>query len=375
MCKTKYLIIFSLFFLSPLFSASAAETGPEKVVKQAHAKELEGDYERAQSLYESIIKNYPDYEPALVGLGQVKYWQGNYQGAIDTYAKILKIDPDHVGALVGTGKAYLALGKQRKAQEYFNRAEKLEPNEEEVAAVRPQLEHKTKMEINAGYLTQDMNYASEAQGEYQEIRVTKEKGYGLGLTAVYLNKFSQTGLDTRVYGNYYFFEGTRLDLGLDFSPKTNLFPEVGADFGLAQTVWKITGEVHYNYQNYAQATTQTVRPALFFEPFAFLKIGGGYEYQNLRFGNVRRNLNGGFGEVRVTPVEWFSVYGFYSHIQRGFEAGRRPSPYINYTANVGGGGVVFDLMGGYRLRFDGSYEKRNINEYQATINISAGYLF
>ena len=368
---------FFAFLLLLLLSAQPAfaVSGPEKTMKQAEAKEQEGDYEGAQTLYESILAHHPDYAPALLGLSQTKYWQGNYQGAVDTYAKILKIEPDNVPALIGTGKAYLALGKQRKAQEYFNRAEKLEPEEEEVEAIKPQLEKKTQLEVNIGYLTQKMNYASQAQGEYQEVRIMREKTYSAGLNTIFMKKFDREAFNTRLFGSFNPFENTRLSGGLNFAPKTNLYAEIGGQFGLAQDFWKFTAEVDYDFEGYEQATTNTLRPALFYQPFEFLKLGGGYEYQNLRFANVRRNFNGGFFEARVTPMQTLSVYATYAYIQRGFEAGRRPSPYINYTANVGGGGFIFDFLGGYRVRFDLVYEKRDIGEYQTTYNLSAGYLF
>ncbi|MDP2599363.1 MAG: tetratricopeptide repeat protein [Deltaproteobacteria bacterium] len=356
-------------------SSAFAVSGPQKTMKQAEAKEQDGDYEGAQALYESILKHHPDYAPAISGLAQVKYWQGDYQGAIDTYAKILKIDSGDIGALIGTGKAYLALGKQRKAQEFFNRAEKLEPEDEEIEAIKPQLEKKTRLELNVGYLTQKMNYASQAQGEYQEVRIVKEKTFSAGVNTLFIEKFDREAFNTRLFGSWNPFEETRISGGLNFAPKTDLYAEIGGQFGLAQDLWKLTAEVNYDFEGYAQATTNTIRPGLFYQPFEFLKLGGGYEYQNLRFANVRRNLNGGFFEARVLPMQNLAIYATYAYIQRGFEAGRRPSPYINYTANVGGGGLIYDFLGGYRLRFDMTYEKRNINEYQATYNLSAGYLF
>lgn len=375
----RFFILFFVLVLGPwslvLGPVHASQAGPEKIVKQAEAKEQDGDYEGAQALYESVLKHHPDYEPALSGLGHVKYWQGDYQGSIDTFAKILKIDPDHVGALIGTGKNYLALGKQRKAQEFFNRAERLEPSDEEVEAIKPQLQKKTQLELNAGYITQKMNYASQAQGEYQELRVAKEKTYSLGLNTLFMKKFNQDAFNTHVFGSVNPFEETRISGGLNFAPKTNLYAELGGQVGLAQDFLKLTAEVNYDFQGYEQATTNTIRPGLFYQPFEFLRLGGGYEYQNLRFANVRRNFNGGFFEARVTPISNLAIYGTYAYIQRGFEAGRRPTPYVNYTANVGGGGLIYELLGGYRLRFDMIYEKRNINEYQATFDLSAGYLF
>ncbi|MDO8527588.1 MAG: tetratricopeptide repeat protein [Deltaproteobacteria bacterium] len=359
-------------FLFFSISAFAATPSPEKQTTQANQKAAEGDYEGALSLFENILQKNPDYEPALMGKADVLYWQGNYQGSIDAYAKILELDPDHIGALIGTGKAWLAMGKNKKSQEYFNRAQRIEPKNEEAKSFHEQ-EGKTRLTINGGYITEPMSYATTAQGEFQEVQIEKEKSYGALLNTTYLNKFNQTGLDTRLSGNYYFLENTRVDAGLSFAPETALFPKQSYTVGLKQTLWSLTPQVQYTFQNFREANLNAVRSALYFAPFSFLKVGGGYEFQNLKFGGTSQNFNNGFGDVQISVLDLLQVRGSYAKVHRGFEAGRTPSPYVNYKANVFGGGFSFNLIPGYSIGFDSLYEKRNNNETFSNYKVWVGY--
>ncbi len=373
------LLVFIMVFGFCLLPFSNGFTSPkgdsERIMSQAQEKEEAGDYEGAQSLYEGVLHHDPENLGALSGLAQVQYWQGNYEEAVKTYEKVLELDSKNVPALVGTGKAYLAMGKQKKARDFFDKAEKIEPGNEESEAVQPQLERKSRIVIEGGYITENPSYSSQTQGEFQQIRIEREKTYGLGLYSAYIQRFGRDGFDTRLFGHYYLKEKTRFDLSLGFAPEVDILPRQNYEVGIAHTIWKVTPEFHYRFQDFTRANTHTLRPALFFEPMEFLRIGGGYEFQNLMVGTTSRNFHGGFAELKVVPTEFLSIYGFYSYAQRGFEAGRIGNPFVNYKAHIGGGGVQFEFLGAYSVGFEAEGENRNNRETSSSYRLSLGYVF
>lgn len=369
----KILLIASLSLLiaGPLFADS-----PEKKIQQAIQKEEEGNYEAAQTLYEEVLKESPHSEKALFGLAGVFYWEGDYQKSLATYLKLLEKNPNHVDAMLGISKVYLAMGNQRKAQEYLGKAEKIEPENKEVKQLRPQIAKKTRIWIYGGTSIYNQNYANgSTQAEFQTIEISKEKAYGFGLKNIYLRKFDRSGFDTKLFGHIYFFGNTKIDAGLSFAPSVNILPKQSYTAGLSQTVWKVTPEIHYTFQDYSQANLQFLRPGIFVEPFSFLRVGGGYEFHRLSAGTTTRNFKGGFADVKIFPLEWLTLHGFYEHIQRGFEGGRAPTPFVNYTADVGGGGVALDFLASYAIHFDITTERRSNNDKIDIYTLAFGFTF
>lgn len=362
--------------LALLLSFSTLLFAADSSIQKALQKEEVGDYEAAQAIYEDILKEKPEDELALYGLAQVHYWQGHYSKSLEAYQVFLKINPEHVEALIGISKVYLALGQQHKANEYLRKAEKIDSENEELAALSPQLERKTRIRIHGGYTVKDLSYfANGTQSSYQEIEVSKEKTYGFGLRTTYLHQFNNNGLDTNLFGHYYFKEKTRADLGLSFAPSVTILPRESVTTGVAHPVWKLTPELHYTFENYAQADRHLISPALFFEPLTFLRVGGGYEYQRLLFGVNHRDLHSGFGRVKISANKWFSLHGFYERIQRAFEGGRPGDAFVSYSAHVGGGGIAANLMENYAVYFDAYTEQRNNGEDITSYTLAFGYVF
>ncbi|MBI4125816.1 MAG: tetratricopeptide repeat protein [Deltaproteobacteria bacterium] len=362
------ILIILVVFSTPLFAA-----GPS--VQEALKKESAGDYEGAQAIYEAFIKENPNHEAAIYGLGQVHYWQGDYKKSLETYQVLLAINPEHVPAMIGLSKVYLALGEQKKADEMLRQAKKIDPENEELADLSPQMERKTRIRIYGGYTVEDLSYfADNTQVTYQEIEVSKEKKYGFGLRTAYLRKFDNNGLDTRLSGHYYFREKTRADLGFSFAPSVMILAQESATAGLAHSIGMVTPELHYAFENYSQADRHLITPAVFFEPIKFLKAGGGYEYQRLLFGGGHRDLHSGFADLRVALGERFGLHGFYKRTQSAFEGGRPGGAFVSYSAHVGGGGISLGLMENYAVTFDASTERRNngeaVNSYTLAFGIS-----
>ncbi len=358
----------------PLFASS--KQSHEKKIEQAVQKEEAGDYETAQALYEEVLKENPDQEAALFGLAQVFYWEGEYQKSIDTFLKLLEKNPNHLDAMLGASKVYLAMGNQKKAREYLVKAQKVDPEDKEVQEMEPQIAaKKTKIIIHGGYSLYDQNYAVETHSEFQEISVAKEESYGVGLKSTYLRKFGRSGFETGLFGHYYFMEKTRVNVGFAFAPEVNILPKQSYTAGVEYRVWKFVPRVDYLFQDYSQANLQFLKPGLYVEPLSFLRVGGGYEFHRLSAGANTQNLTGGFATVKISLLDWISLHGFYERVQRSFEGGRAPTPFVRYNANIGGGGFGFDFAASYSLRFNAFLERRSNGDEVGAYTLALGFNF
>lgn len=372
----KKLPVFSfLFGLFLAYTLPLSALASEKQLRQAEKAKESGNYEAAQAIYESILKEDSYEERALMGLGEVHYWQGRYEASIQAYEKILEKKPQHLGALIGVGKGYLALGKDKKAQKYFQRAKKENPKNEEIETLDPSNQKKAKLRIEGGYITEVLNYAADTQGEYQEISILREKNFGFGLNNTYLNRFNQNVLETKLFGHYYFLENSRVDAEITFAPNVAIVPRQSYSIGLAHHFGKITPEIHYRFLDFQQANLHTLRGALYFEPLTYLRLGGGYEWQHLTFSGRNQEDNNGFARIQIgTPLDWLSFNALYDRVHRGFEAGRAGTPFINYSGHIVGGTIRID-MEEYMIRFGVTHENRSNGDRGETYLLSFGYSF
>ena len=87
-------------------------------------KEL-GDFKKAISCHEKVIKMKPDFAISHNNLGACLMELKNFEKAIQCYEKAIKIDPNYVSALNNLGKVFNELGKFHEATNYFNKSLKL----------------------------------------------------------------------------------------------------------------------------------------------------------------------------------------------------------------------------------------------------------
>ncbi len=105
---------------------------PEEGIKLAAQNEeiqflvRTGELNRAQKTARKLLKQYPDFPPALNNLSLVHSEEGNLQAAIQTCEKVLEVDPGNVHALSNITRFAYLLGKADQARDYAEKLKKLE---------------------------------------------------------------------------------------------------------------------------------------------------------------------------------------------------------------------------------------------------------
>jgi Flp pilus assembly protein TadD len=64
-----------------------------QLVNEAYAAYQAADYETALAGYQEVLKNFPDNNDALLGLGAIAMNNGDYEDALGIYSHLLRIDP------------------------------------------------------------------------------------------------------------------------------------------------------------------------------------------------------------------------------------------------------------------------------------------
>ena len=91
-----------------------------------------GNLDRAQSLCESLLHEYPDYVGALQTLGRTQFAKKNYRDALWCFTQAAMHCPKNCVNLINLGTAYLRLGAHVLACRTLEQARRLEPDDPNV---------------------------------------------------------------------------------------------------------------------------------------------------------------------------------------------------------------------------------------------------
>ena len=125
----KYLII----FIAVLFILGGCSSKSESLFKKAVRVTAAGNTSDALKIYNIILKNDPDYLPALINRALIHEKTGEFKLAEADYERAFKIDPMQPQLLNNMGAFFLSQNKPLMSIYYFNRA--LEANPDYFAAL------------------------------------------------------------------------------------------------------------------------------------------------------------------------------------------------------------------------------------------------
>lgn len=80
-----------------------------------------GRYQQAQVVFTGLCEIIPDYEVPKLGLAQIELAQGNLQKAEQIYKSILDKSPTSLNALNGLGELLVCQNKTKEATQFLNR--------------------------------------------------------------------------------------------------------------------------------------------------------------------------------------------------------------------------------------------------------------
>ena len=103
----------------------------DELFGQAEEARVNGNYEAAQPLYESILAEYPSHPGSKTGLGHCLLNTGLFDEALEAYKEVVALTPDDVKALLTYGKALCMLGMFDEAKEQFEKVLGIDPGNED----------------------------------------------------------------------------------------------------------------------------------------------------------------------------------------------------------------------------------------------------
>jgi tetratricopeptide (TPR) repeat protein len=111
----------SIALLSPLFAQEQPLTEGFRLLYQEH------DYERANSVFQKIVRQTPGNAEAWRCLGRSSAALGRREDAITAIKRAIDLNPDHAETYVSLGLEYGALGQLEQQIDILNRAIRLNP--------------------------------------------------------------------------------------------------------------------------------------------------------------------------------------------------------------------------------------------------------
>ena len=96
-------------------------------MKAAGAAQVQGDPGKALGIFDSIVKDYPDYAEGWNQRATLYYELGDYDASLADIAKVLALEPRHFGALSGRVLIELKQGKRDDALKDMQAALAIDP--------------------------------------------------------------------------------------------------------------------------------------------------------------------------------------------------------------------------------------------------------
>lgn len=106
------------------FRAKAFEIDPQAaVVGYNRAKDLVqfGDYKEAMDVFNTVVRNNPNYPNAYDIAGEVSFKVGQLDQAYGMYSRMSQLGDDDMGWLINSSRIYIPIGKYELAQQNYNR--------------------------------------------------------------------------------------------------------------------------------------------------------------------------------------------------------------------------------------------------------------
>lgn len=218
----------------------------------------------------------------------------------------------------------------------------------------------TGMNLRIGYTTAGTNYGADSNSQFTEFFLSQKGLYDFRFGQRYLNRFDDDAMSVSLGGGLYFPLDMKFDADADVAPGETLFPQQAYTGALSQGTDYFRTILKYRFADY--------RTADFHEGSGAVRIGSGKLFGVTGEAGIERQIASVTavhhifsGTLDARPVPFLGFTGFFTWMEKGFEA-RRPVEFLEYTARRYGGGVRFFMQGDQGLSVDVSQEKRSNGE-------------
>ncbi len=107
---------------APLPSAEPLPTSPDERLRAAHTAADHGDWNTAEDILRTLLKEYPLFAPAYYLQAQIAEHQGHLEAALADYRRSVYLDPQFVMGLIGMANASARLNQPDTARRSLQRA-------------------------------------------------------------------------------------------------------------------------------------------------------------------------------------------------------------------------------------------------------------
>ena len=119
--------------LQELVSVEGLETASNELLMSIAKHDVqEGNYDRAEKLYQEILSRDEEHYEALLGLSHIQMYKHEYLKAIMSLSKITETYPYEKDPFFSLGVSYLSIGQMEKGQEALKQAYELSPESFEI---------------------------------------------------------------------------------------------------------------------------------------------------------------------------------------------------------------------------------------------------
>jgi tetratricopeptide (TPR) repeat protein len=101
--------------------------GQDDLIEQADAALTNGDYNKAITKYDELIRRYPKLAPAYLNRGLAYQRKGDYDKAIANYNEVIRLEPEYANAYHNRGNAFQLKGDLTAALADYDKAIQLDP--------------------------------------------------------------------------------------------------------------------------------------------------------------------------------------------------------------------------------------------------------
>lgn len=113
---------------APVLGTVEVETADSRLMEALRLLDV-GEFEQAESVARSFVREHPESAPGLETLGAALAMRGRLDEAIETLEQAVRVNPQQATAFTKLGDIAVAMGREARAVEYYERAVQAGPGD------------------------------------------------------------------------------------------------------------------------------------------------------------------------------------------------------------------------------------------------------
>lgn len=338
----------------------------------ARLESWRGDFAEAEQLYRAVLAEQPSNREARLGLADVIAWQGRHAEALERLRPLYEDDATDLEVLLRLGRVSRWRGDRREALRYYREALARDPSQPEAQEAIELLIEQTDYRLEAGYLFEDFDFASETHGDFVELLHARSDRTTLLGRLGFQRKFDENltrfslGLTRRVgQGNYLRGEAS-------FAPSGQVLANQDYEVELTRVLRAgVSSGLGYRYLRFRVANVHVLAPLFNWDLHPNLHLTLRYTPARTRFDSPPTSVWNHSGWARLTwdlNPTW-SPYLTFAVGSENF-SGVSSEQLGRFAAQTYGGGATLQWSARRGLRFGYFFQNRTDRRRQHSLGLS-----